>query len=130
MIWIAKNWKVVLALTLCGALAFTGWKLYRAGAENATLEARLKIAEAQSEFWADQLKTTFDALSQHAQRTLEDTAKITELNNRITSLNDYVETLEDRDSVCLGDTDVERLRHLWETDGSTTGAASSAPSRP
>lgn len=39
--------------------------------------------------------------------------RLAQLSLKINELNTYVETLEDRNAVCLSDNDTDRLRLLW-----------------
>lgn len=126
MTWLIKNWKVVAVLLLVAALAITGWKLYRAGGEAATVKAQLENQTNLADFYREQSVKFAASLQDHAKRTQEDTAKITELNRRITSLNDYVDTLQDRDRECLSGPDVERLRDLWNDPSPSSGTPASA----
>lgn len=126
MTWLIKNWKVVAVLLLVGALALTGWKLYRAGGEAATMAFQLDASRKANEILWDKIKNRDEAAKAHVARTLEDAARITELNKRITSLNDYVDTLQDRDRECLSGPDVERLRDLWNDSSPSTGTSATA----
>ncbi|RWK75790.1 MAG: hypothetical protein EOR45_33190, partial [Mesorhizobium sp.] len=97
LLWAKTNWKLVAFAAVLAALAFTGWRLYEAGEASAnqkhqieTLQADLKAAELAR-------KVMTMALQADQQKAAEDAKKITTLNDRITDLNAYVESLADRD---------------------------------
>lgn len=76
-------------------------------AETALLKGNLKVAEMN-------LKNEQDARTQDAILATEAANRRAALTNKIDELNQYVDTLQDRDSVCLSGTDTERLRDLWK----------------
>lgn len=75
--------------------------------EMALLQGNLRIAEMN-------LKNEQDARQQDAILATEAAKRQVALNTKIDELNQYVDTLQDRDSVCLSGTDTERLRDLWK----------------
>ncbi|TPI67593.1 hypothetical protein FJ420_01925 [Mesorhizobium sp. B3-1-3] len=60
------------------------------------------------------LKNEQDARQQDAILATEAAKRQVALTTKIDELNQYVDTLQDRDSVCLSGTDTERLRDLWK----------------
>lgn len=76
-------------------------------AEMALLQGNLRVAEMN-------LKNEQDARQQDAILATEAAKHRAALTNKIDELNQYVDTLQDRDSVCLSGTDTERLRDLWK----------------
>lgn len=97
-------------MTLIGS----GLTLYQKGKVQARLEGQVERLTRLNEFYREQAVRFSNALEEHGKRTKADAEKISNLNDRITSLDEYVETLEDRDSVCLSGPDVERMRDLWK----------------
>jgi Tfp pilus assembly protein PilO len=127
MTWLLKNWKLVAFALVVVALVATGWKLYRAGAANATLEYQVQHLTSLKDFYREQSIKFASSLEDHAKRTQADTARINELSKRITSLNEYAELASVRDGACFDDTDTERLRDLWTDPGSGSSGPASAP---
>lgn len=127
MTWLLKNWKLVAFALVVIALAAAGWKLYRAGAANATLEYQVQHLTSLKDFYREQSIKFSESLQDHAKRTQEDTARINELSKRITSLNEYAELAGVRDGACFDDTDTERVRDLWKEPSSGNSGPASAP---
>jgi uncharacterized protein HemX len=121
LVWALKNWKAILTGLLLLALVLAGAAIYRAGKARADLEHSLQTKTALANHYREQAIKVAGVLQQHNERAKVDAEKITQLNGRITSLNDYVETLQDRDRECLSGPDVDRLRDLWN-DGSAPAA--------
>lgn len=124
MIWLLRNWKLVALILTLLALFGSGVLIYQKGKAQARLEHQVETLTKRRDFWKEWAETSAEALAKHTERAQEDASKIASLTDRITDLNEYVETLEDRDRVCLSDPDVERLRDLWNDPA--TGPTSSA----
>lgn len=112
--WLIKNWKLVVLTAAFLALIGTGTALYQKGKAAARQVALIARLQEENDFLLDQARRFAKSLEDHAARAREDAEHIAELNDRITSLDEYVETLEDRDRVCLSGPDVDRLRDLWK----------------
>ncbi|RWO57052.1 hypothetical protein [Mesorhizobium sp.] len=114
LLWARTNWKLIAFAAALAALAFTGWRLYEAGEASATQKhqiATLKQDLANAELIQKMQRI---ALEGDQERAAEDAKKITTLNDRISDLNEYVESLADRDRECLSGADTDRLRDLWK----------------
>lgn len=96
------------------ALIGSGFALYQKGKAAAELEHRLQRQTELSAFYREQAIRFAAALKEHGERARADAERISDLNERIASLDEYVDALEDRDNVCLSGPDVERLRDLWK----------------
>lgn len=127
MTWLLKNWKLVAFALAVIALVATGWKLYRAGAANATLEHQVQLLTSLKDFYRDQNIRFSKSLTEHAKRTQADTARINELSKRIISLNEYAELASVRDGACFDDTDTERVRDIWKIPSPGNSGSASAP---
>ena len=113
MLWLLQNWKTVLTGVLLIALVATGAALYNKGSEH----QRLVNDAASLRLTLSTLETVMNvqtaALEADQKRAADDAKHLKSLNERITSLDAYIGSLEDRDSTCLAGPDVDRLRDLW-----------------
>lgn len=122
--WLLKNWKVVaLALALSG-LCIAGIKLYRMGQASERQSNQITTLTAQRDFWIEWNKKSADALADNANKAIQDTKSINDLKTRITTLDAYIDSLEDRDRECFDGTDTDRLRDLWNNPGGAKASTS------
>lgn len=77
------------------------------------LERELQSQTALLDQYRQQAELWRAALDEHNKRIKADAEKITAFEEKGKDLNAYIETLKDRDSVCLSDADTGRLRQLW-----------------
>ncbi len=94
------------------ALIGTGFSLYQKGKAQALAEARTAHLEELNKFYREQAIRFATSLEEHGKRAQADAKQIAQLKDRITSLDEYAESIEDRE--CLAGPDVERLRNLWD----------------
>lgn len=97
------------------ALSFTGLRLYQAGAEKATLAHKVATLELSNRILTDAVKEAAEVLKADQVAAAASAIRLNELNKKVTSLDDYSSTLEDRLRECLTGVDVDRLRDLWPT---------------
>lgn len=102
--WLAG---IVAVLAVIGVIYGKGQLDQRHASEVVRLKTDLRTAEMVIE--AERNARRLDAA-----RVVEQARHRVELQSRLSELNDYVETLEDRNRQCLSGADVERLRHLWK----------------
>jgi hypothetical protein len=98
---------LLAVLALVGVIYGKGRLDQKHAAETALLKGNLKVAELN-------LKNEKDARLSDAILATEAAKRQVALTTKIDELNQYVDTLQDRDSVCLSGTDTERLRDLWK----------------
>lgn len=105
-----RTYALVAALI---ALMGAGAALYAKGrvdaahvAEIADLKDKLRFAEVVNATWKK-------VAAEDAKRAADAASRAADLNSKIDELNAYIETMEDRDRVCLDEPDTERLRDLW-----------------
>jgi hypothetical protein len=98
---------LLAVLALVGVIYGKGRLDAKHAAETALLKGNLKVAELN-------LKNEKDARQGDAILATEAAKRQAALTHKIDELDAYVDTLQDRDSVCLSGTDTERLRDLWK----------------
>lgn len=114
LLWGLRNWKLVALGAALVALMGTGWFLYDAGRDAANQRTRIVQLEEQVRTAALNIRLTKETLEADQLRARTAALAIAALNSKIGTLNDYADTLADRNRECLSGADVERLRHLWD----------------
>lgn len=101
--WIAS---IVVLLLIVGAIYAKGRLDASHAAETANLKRDLETA----------MRVAYiekRARQQDSIKAAEDAKRQAALQTKIGELNDYVDTLEDRNRECLSSTDTQRVRDLW-----------------
>ncbi|ESX98701.1 hypothetical protein [Mesorhizobium sp. LNJC405B00] len=114
MLWVLKNWKLVILIVSLLALSITGVALYQKGKSEARQEAAI-ISLKEDLAASERARELADAaLKADQQKAAQDAIAYTELSKRKAALNDYADSLADGLHQCLSGADVDRLRDLWK----------------
>ncbi len=114
MLWVLKNWKLVILTLSLLALSVTGIALYQKGKAEARQEQQIVSLKADLAIANRLMELTNETLKADQERAAKDAQAYTELSKRKAALNDYADSLADRDRECLSGADVDRLHGLWK----------------
>lgn len=114
MLWVIKNWKLMILVASLLALCGLGITLYQKGKAQARLEQTVQNLQLEAAYLREQAARNSLILTQHSERAQEDARQITTLKERINGLREHVKNDPDRSRECLTDADTERLRDLWK----------------
>ncbi|RCL00949.1 MAG: hypothetical protein JSC189_001042 [Candidatus Tokpelaia sp. JSC189] len=106
--------RAIMILGFCGALLASFLVAKISIDEKKHLERALENQTALTNQYRKHAELWRSTLEEYVERIKADAEKIIEFEEKVKDLDAYIQTLHDRDIVCLSDTDTGRVRRLWD----------------